>query len=49
MTKNQLVKGLEEIRGLYINDSERARFMAEQLLLEFIDDERVTDLFDSIS
>ena len=48
MTKDELLQELTDIRNLYINNPDRARFMAEQKMLEYIDDQRVTDIVDSL-
>ncbi len=48
MTLKQLIEGLKEIRGRAEYDPERSHSDADDLLLEFIGDPEVKEIYDQI-
>lgn len=48
MEKEELIKQLEELAEMSDGDEEVAHIKADKLLLNFINDKKVTDAFESI-
>lgn len=48
MTKDELLQALVKIKEDYSHDEEVAHVRADELLLQYIDDERISQVFENI-